>query len=188
MKKFKKIKKKPLIFIISLFLITVIGGTFAYYYTDIVIPNRFKTMTYDVAIEEEFYDDWGTKKVFFVNKEDEGVPVVIRYNFNEIWTDTNDNPLEAAANIVTKNWIVNNNTSLIPPGTYYNDGWYYLPVVLEGGESVQVLDSVTLIDNSYLSNNYQLIFNYEAIQANEEAINSLWNKNATIEGSEITWS
>ena len=150
-------------------------------------------MTYDVAIEEEFYDTWGTKKVYFVNKEDEGVPVVIRYNYNEYWTGANDVVLQGPSTMVIKNWFVDNNTSLIPPGTYYNDGWYYLPVVLNGGESVQVLDSVNVTDsttfnNNYSGYNYHLVFNYEAIQANVDAISSLWGKTATIEGSVVTWN
>ena len=44
------IKKKPLFFILLLLLLIGIGGTFAYYYTEIVVPNNFKTMTYNVAI------------------------------------------------------------------------------------------------------------------------------------------
>ena len=49
--KFKKLKKKPLIFLLALIAIGVVGTTFAYYYTEIAIPNQFRTMTYNVTIE-----------------------------------------------------------------------------------------------------------------------------------------
>ena len=63
----RKIKKKPLVFIILLLVMVFIGTTFALFYSNVVIPNQFKTRIYDVKIEEEFYDTWGTKKVSFVN-------------------------------------------------------------------------------------------------------------------------
>ena len=64
----KKIKKKPLVFLLIIPFIGIIAGTFAYYYSEISISNEFKTMTYNVQIEEEFNNTWGTKKVNFVNK------------------------------------------------------------------------------------------------------------------------
>ena len=83
--KFRKIKKKPLIFLLVLCLLGIVGTTFAYYYTEIAIPNQFKAMTYNVTIEEEFNDTWGTKKVSFVNNEETNTPVVLRINYNELW-------------------------------------------------------------------------------------------------------
>ena len=90
MKKKKKIKlnKKPLIFLGAFLLIGIIGGTFAYYYTEVVIPNEFKAMKYNVGLREEFAGDWGTKKVYIENKEEKGTPVVLRLNYNEVWKKT----------------------------------------------------------------------------------------------------
>ena len=65
--KLKKINKKPLIFILIVLVLTIVGGTYAYYYSEVILPNEFKTMTYNVTIEEEFNNTWGTKKVRFVN-------------------------------------------------------------------------------------------------------------------------
>ena len=108
--KLKKIKKKPLIFLLALIIVGVVGTTFAYYYTEVSFPNQFRTMTYNVTIEEEFNDTWGTKKVSFVNKEETNTPVVLRINYNELWRkevsgvklslDNNVN----GENVVTKNW------------------------------------------------------------------------------------
>ena len=119
--KFKKLKKKPLIFLLALIVIGVVGTTFAYYYTEIAIPNQFRAMTYNVTIEEEFNDTWGTKKVSFVNKEETNTPVVLRINYNELWRkevngvklslDNNVN----GENVVTKNWTT----------AFTNDFWSY---------------------------------------------------------------
>ena len=197
--KYKKIKKKPLFFLLALFLLGIVGTTIAYYYTEIVIPNQFKTMTYNVTIEEEFNDNWGTKKVSFVNNEVTNAPVVLRINYNEEWRkeingvkvslDNNVN----GENVVTKNWTTVFTNDFIDGG----DGWYYYKKTLNAEESVQVLDSISLKEslistspyyNDYKSYTYELDFNFEAIQANSSAISEIWGKNATITGGDVTWA
>lgn len=197
--KFRKIKKKPLIFLLALFLLGIVGTTFAYYYTEIAIPNQFKAMTYNVTIEEEFNDTWGTKKVSFVNNEETNTPVVLRINYNEEWRkeisgvkvslDNNVN----GENVVTKNWTTAFTNDFIDGG----DGWYYYKKTLNAEESVQVLESITLKEslistspyyNDYKTYTYELDFNFEAIQANSSAISEIWGKNATITGGNVTWA
>ena len=197
--KLKKIKKKPLIFLLALIAIGVVGTTFAYYYTEIAIPNQFRTMTYNVTIEEEFNDTWGTKKVSFVNKEETNTPVVLRINYNELWRkevngvklslDNNVN----GENVVTKNWTSTFTSDFIAGG----DGWYYYKKTLNAEESVQVLNSISLKEdlistspyyNDYKSYTYELDFNFEAIQASSSAISEIWGKTATISGSNVTWA
>lgn len=197
--KVEKLKKKPLIFLLTLFIIGVVGTTFAYYYTEISIPNRFRTMTYNVTIEEEFNDTWGTKKVSFVNNEETNTPVVLRINYNELWRkevsgvklslDNNVN----GTNVVTKNWTTAFTNDFIDGG----DGWYYYKKTLDAKESVQVLDSISLNEslistspyyNDYKSYTYELDFNFEAIQASSNAISEIWGKTATISGGNVTWA
>lgn len=197
--KFRKIKKKPLIFLLVLCLLGIVGTTFAYYYTEIAIPNQFKAMTYNVTIEEEFNDTWGTKKVSFVNNEETNAPVVLRINYNEAWRkeingvnvslDNNVN----GVNVVTKNWTTAFTTDFVDGG----DGWYYYKKTLDAEESVQVLNSISLNEslistspyyNDYKTYTYELDFNFEAIQANSSAISEIWGKNATITGGNVTWS
>lgn len=197
--KFRKIKKKPLIFLLVLCLLGIVGTTFAYYYTEIAIPNQFKAMTYNVTIEEEFNDTWGTKKVSFVNNEETNTPVVLRINYNELWRkevngvklslDNNVN----GTNVVTKNWTTAFTNDFVDGG----DGWYYYKKTLNAEESVQVLNSISLNEslistspyyNDYKTYTYELDFNFEAIQANSSAISGIWGKNATITGGDVTWS
>ena len=197
--KFRKIKKKPLIFLLVLCLLGIVGTTFAYYYTEIAIPNQFKAMTYNVTIEEEFNDTWGTKKVSFVNNEETNTPVVLRINYNELWRkevngvklslDNNVN----GVNVVTKNWTTAFTNDFVDGG----DGWYYYKKTLNAEESVQVLNSISLNEslistspyyNDYKTYTYELDFNFEAIQANSSAISEIWGKNATITGGNVTWA
>ena len=197
--KFKKIKKKPLFFLLLLLALGIVGTTFAYYYTEIAIPNQFRAMTYNVTIEEEFNNTWGTKKVSFVNNEETNTPVVLRINYNELWRkevngvklslDNNVN----GTNVVTKNWTTAFTNDFIDGG----DGWYYYKKTLAAEASVQVLDSIALNEslistspyyNDYKSYTYELDFNFEAIQASSSAISEIWGRTATISGGNVTWT
>lgn len=196
--KTSKIKKKPLIFILLLLLTVAVGSTFAYYYNEVIIPNKFKAMTYSVAIEEVFNGTWGTKEVSIVNKEATNTPVVLRVSYNELWINNVDGSNVSLNNklnrqdVVTKNWT-NNFVNDFVKG---DDGWYYYKKVLNAEEKVKILDSIELneelIRNSldydkYKNNTYELDFNVESIQANEEAIESIWGKVVNISGNEVTW-
>ena len=191
--------KKPLVFILALVLVTAIGTTFAYYYTEVTIPNQFKTMTYNVVVSEVFNNTWGTKEVTFTNGEQSNSPVVLRINYNEFWRkeinnvklslDNNVN----GENVVEKNWTTAFENDFVDGG----DGWYYYTKVLGGQESVKVLDSIALKENviltsprynDYKTYTYELDFNFEAIQADVNAISDIWNKTATINGGNVTWA
>ena len=197
--KLKKINKKPLIFILIVLVLTIVGGTYAYYYSEVILPNEFKTMTYNVTIEEEFNNTWGTKKVRFVNNEETNTPVVLRINYNEKWRKEVDGVLLSldnnvnGENVVQKTWTSAFTNDFIDGG----DGWYYYKKVLNAEESVQVLESISLKEslistspyyNDYKNYTYELDFNFEAIQASSSAVSNIWNKNVTINGGDITWS
>lgn len=196
--KLKNIKRKPLIFLLGILVLGIVGGTFAYYYSEIAISNEFKTLTYNVQIEEEFNKTWGTKKVSFVNKEATNTPVVLRINYNESWRkEVNGTKLSLDNNVngenaVTKNWT----TAFTNDFVLGDDGWYYYKKTLNAKKSVQVLESITLNEDlistspyydEYKDYDYELDFNFEAIQANTDAISEIWNKKATISGGNVTW-
>lgn len=197
MKKFIT-EKKPLFFILLLLVVVGIGGTFAYYYTEVIIPNQFKTLTYNVTVEDEFYDDWGVKKVFFVNKEETNTPVVLRINFNESWrrevdgiTLSLDNNVNGE-NVVLKEWTDAFTNDFIKG----DDGWYYYKKVLDSSERVQVLESISLNEELILTSpyyedykvfDYELSFNFEAIQASSGAVSDIWNRSVSISGDAVTW-
>lgn len=190
MNKYKKIK--PIIFISLGLLIFIIGITYAYFYSRNIFENKFKTSAYDVELSEEFKNDWGTKKVNIINKDT--TPVVIRVNYNEIWSEkdfdnlndnfdtttscrilsNNDNTkkytlsnLLNGEEVVTKNW-----TSTWNNFSKGNDGWYYYNKVLDSNTSIQILESISLREDLLADSNcYEDYNNYEyELSFNYEAI------------------
>lgn len=95
MNKLKKIK--PIYFIIFAFIIFIVGVTSAYIYVNSTFQNKFKTSAYDIELKEEFDNDWGTKRVNIINHD--STPVVLRINYNELWTEKNP----AQGNLLTGN-------------------------------------------------------------------------------------
>jgi len=189
----KKILKNKKIVILILFLLVGVGATAAYYANKVSIENTFKTATYNVTLEEEFYSKWGTKKVSIINKKDTNTPVVLRVSYIEVWSKTVDSTLYTLSNtvngenVVTKEWTDAWTNDFIDGG----DGWYYYTKTLNGGESVQILSSIakntSVITSEYDSYDYYLTFDYEAVQASSDAVNEAWGKTPTINGDNVTW-
>lgn len=193
----KIIRKKTLILLFVLLLVVVIGGTFSFFKSDFNIADSFKTLTFDVNLTEEFYDDWGTKKVTITNNEETNTPIILRINYNELWLNKDDDNLYLLSNkingqdVVTKNW-----TGTFLNDFVYDDGWYYYKKLLNAQDSIQILESINLNNDiissspyfeDYTNYKYQLVFNYEVIQADQKAVKDIWGKDITISGNNITW-
>ena len=190
-----KNNKKVIIALLSLLTIGIVGVTAAVVYFKSELENKFNTSAYNIAIEEEFYDDWGTKKVSIVNHD--STPVVIRVAYIETWSDNNDAVSLQLSNkingidVVTKAWTDSWKNDFI----LNEDGWYYYKKVLTENEAVQILESINLnkeVADTSLENynlyDYELDFRYEAIQATTDAIKEIWGFDVTINGGEITWN
>lgn len=190
-----KNNKKVIIALLSLLTIGIVGVTAAVVYFKSELENKFNTSAYNIAIEEEFYDDWGTKKVSIVNHD--ATPVVIRVAYIETWSDNNDDVSLQLSNkingidVVTKAWTDSWKNDFI----LNEDGWYYYKKVLTESEAVQILESINLnkeVADTSLENynlyDYELDFRYEAIQATTDAVKEIWGFAVTINGGEITWN
>ena len=190
-----KNNKKVIIALLSLLTIGIVGVTAAVVYFKSELENKFNTSAYNIAIEEEFYDDWGTKKVSIVNHD--ATPVVIRVAYIETWSDNNDDVSLQLSNkingidVVTKAWTDSWKNDFI----LNEDGWYYYKKVLTESEAVQILESINLnkeVADTSLENynlyDYELDFRYEAIQATTDAVKEIWGLDVTINGGEITWN
>jgi len=195
----KKIKK---LFIgtISLLFIGMIGVTLAIMSSNGYFENIFHSAEYGVNIEEEFYNDWGTKKVSFINNNNS--PIIIRVSYNELWstTDEEDNTFTVLNNkangidTVNKVWT----DAWVNDFVDGHDGWYYYKKVLHNTERVQVLSEIQLNEEAltssgdletYKNANYELDFNFESVQADSKAVKSLWGKTVTIDSDgNITWN
>ena len=194
----RKLKTKPLI-LLAIFTIAIIGGTIAYFYQNINIPNQFKTMTYNINLTEEFNNDWGTKNVYITNNESSSTPVVLRISYNEIWSKTVNNNVSTLSNTINGNNLVNKEWTSTFTNDFIDgsDGWYYYKLVLNPNETIQILKSIALntnlIENTeyyndYREYNYNLIFNYEVIEAKTTTISEIWGKNASINNQSVTWT
>ena len=192
-----KEKRKFIVGISSLLFIGIIGFTFAIFNSQAVFENIFKTSKYDVGIDEEFYNEWGTKKVSFVNND--STPVIIRIAYTEDWSIEEAGVITLlstkidGADVVTKNWTDAWKNDFVDG----HDGWYYYKKVLGANSSVQVLESIELNEeliknlpdySKYLGNDYKLNFNFESIQATEKAVKNTWNKNITLNGDIVNWN
>ncbi len=195
LRKLRKIKKKPLFFLLALLVIGTVGGTIAFFTSSVTYANIFQVSKYNVVIEEKFNNEFGTKEVNFVNQSK--ASSVIRINYNEFWSRVVGedkiilNNLVAGTNLVTKSWT----TAFLNDFTY-RDGWYYYNKVLKENSSVQVLTAISLneallttndLKEEYHNADYELDFNLESVQASTQAIKSVWNRNATITGDDVSW-
>ena len=179
-------KKKNIIFLVLLLLLTLVGTTYAYFTYSESFDNKFNIKDFDVVIEENFDPtarDVVTKEVFVVNKED--VPAIVRLSYNEnVDFDYENTYRDLFSNLdsdyVTKNW-----TQEFYDDWYFYEGWYYYTKVLTAGESVQILES---LERNSCMELYELDFNIEAVQATSDAVLELWGKNVTInENGTLVW-
>lgn len=191
-------KKKIYILLLVTIFICGIRIVFALYRANTNLPNQFKAMTYNIVLEEEFYDTWGTKKIKLTNRDTTNTPVVLRVRFNELWSKTIqgqfltlDNNVNGV-NVVQKNWT----SAFLNDFVLDTDGWYYYKKTLDPEVSVQLLNSISLREdviltspyyNEYHDYDYELSINYEAIQATPSAIHDIWGKTVTISGGNVTW-
>ena len=193
-----KIKKKSLIFILLLLLVVCVGSTYAVFYTQFAVPNKFDIMLYDVKVEDDFNGSWGVRSVKFTNNDSSNTPIVLRISYNEIWNDKiNDsivtlNNYVNGENVVEKEWT----DTFLNDFVLADDGWYYYKKVLSPQESVQVLKSVNLKNdliskstnyNKYKNYDYDLSFNYEAISADDSVVKDVWDKSVTIKDGVCEW-
>ena len=190
----KKISKNFLI-ICGIFLLMGIVGVSAIYISNVSLVNSFKTLTYKVDVLEEFYNDWGTKKIKVVNSEETNADVVLRVTFNESFTKDNDilsNEINGEE-VVEKEYA----NDFLTHFSKDQDGWYYYDKVLKAKDSVEIINSINLKEDlirtsedyeKYKTYHYELGFQYETIQATEKAIKEIWGKNATITEGEIAFN
>ena len=198
MKNILKIKDyKPLVFILAIAFIISIGTTFAYYYSEYVIPNKFKAMTYNVVLNTTF-DGWTTNKVSISNNEQTNTAVVLRLNYNETWSKNENGALLLLSNmkngqdVVVKSWTDTFRNNFV----LQTDGWYYYKKTLQPQTTIEILNSLYIDTNivspdnpndDYNNYDYNIGFNIEAIQATTKAVKSIWGKDIVISGDDITW-
>lgn len=194
-----KEKLKPIITLLIIVSMSIIGITIAFFTSSTYFENKFQASVYNVSIEEEFYNDWGTKKVNFINKD--STPVVIRVSYSELWHLKNEDSSKVTKklsnkinnqDVVEKQWTTSWDSFI-----QGDDGWYYYPRVLQEGDNLQILESITLNTdlikdltsyNDYSTSKYELDFSFESIQATKKAIKDLWGFEVDIKENTVNWN
>lgn len=150
----KQKNNKKVLALASLSLVTVLGGTLAYFNTNSNIVNTFKSAIYQNRIEEIFESptNWtpGTtteKKVSVTNTGN--TDMAVRATFTEKWTNANGEDLSLENNgekvaIINFNegWNLDNSD-----GYYYYGSKSNLTKLEPNNTSTSFLDSVTFNEN-----------------------------------------
>lgn len=139
-------KKKTLVAIALMFLIIVIGATFAVFMSTADYNNDFNLGNYNIVTKEIFTspDNWApgdTIPKVLTAKNEGTIPASVRMSYTEEWTDQDGNVVNMPAGTA----IINFTT---PSNWTENNGYYYYNNVLEtGDESSSLIESVTLNPN-----------------------------------------
>lgn len=167
-------KKRNVIAICALLIVTIVAGTFAYWNQTSTIDNPFDTGKYGTTLTEDFEpsegEDWQpgvdvNKDTYVVNTGDQDL--IVRIKLDEKWTykgaeeayktntaasyDVYNVYQESETDGLTENdkTVVEKKFSDSANWIDGGDGWFYYAVNLAGGEtSDKWLDSVELIDNA----------------------------------------
>ena len=149
MKKEKNTKKKLLI-VSGMSLLTVLGGTLAYFRTTTDIENIFKTGKYEHQIVEEFTSptNWtpGTTTKKEVKVTNTGnVDMAVRASYTESWKDANGNDLALTTpgNVQIALINFNNDWSKDDDGYYYYGRKDNLTKLAAGETSTSFISGVT---------------------------------------------
>ena len=201
MKYFELIKKatnNKVQFVISIMAIIAMIMVVVTFYNEETVATRYGNMVYNVVLEKKAGNTWDNTEFFIKNKEDNDKNVVLRVNYNEVWskeidkeTYTLDNNINGE-NVVDKTWTL----EFISGFREYKDGWYYYDQILKPQEQIRILRKLNLKEdlieespykNDYLEYDYDLIFNYEVIDADEDLIKEIWGRDVKFEKNRVLW-
>ena len=145
-------KKKSLVALVAVFLVVVIGVTFAYFNSNAIFENQFNLGNYNVVTQEIFTspDDWSpgdTTPKTLIATNNGTITAAVRVSMEEEWTDSNDDEIDSS--LIPNNAVILNYTS---PSQWTKVGdYYYYNYSLGAGESTtSLIESVTL--NPVLNN------------------------------------
>jgi len=162
----KNNKKMPIIAITALAIIGIVGGTIAYFTSESIFPNIFKTKKVEMEYTEEFTPpdptdpnspEWKPNatidKVVEV-KNTSDIPLAVRISYTEEWVAADGTKLPntfekegATQRVVILNGI--DTTKWIKVGTEDNvkgepvNTWYYYNKVIKKNETAKFMDYVT---------------------------------------------
>ena len=140
-----KVKKKPLLAIVLLIMITVIGFTIAYFTSSASFENVFNTGTYKVITTEVFESpsNWkpGEEIPKTITTTNEGtIPAAVRVSYTEKWEDKNGTDITSTIDEGTAIINLDNTSEWTKQGNYY----YYNYILNPNETTSSFIKSVTL--------------------------------------------
>jgi len=193
MKRIKQNKSKRYLLITPVLALAVVGAgvwlAYALSYNNTDVVNEIPVGGGAVQIVDDSDPGFGKKEVSFVNSDANGIPMLLRIGYSEMWRSSNDAIISSVYNgnnVVSKTWTSAFTNDFVDG----NDGWYYYKKLLNPSDSVKVITAISLNEPSYAAYDYDLSFRYEAIQADVNAATELWAKTATIDSATgaVTWA
>lgn len=185
------------------YLVTAVGGIYAWSKLSASVTNNIKTPTVDTEVVEKFdkdstvdWFDQVEKEVQFKNTGT--APVFLRVSYAEFWKDADG---KVISGLVDGNEVVNKNWTEAWQNDWFDggDGWYYYKKVLPANEmTAKVLTSLKFDSNYaeiYQTADYTLKFVSEAVQysdddsVNHRAVQANFGRDfKVISNNVITWN
>lgn len=146
--------KKKLLFVLGISVLTILGGTLAYFTTSDTIKNIFNTSKYETQIVENFEspDNWtpGTttrKNIVVTNKGT--IDMAVRASYTEKWESANERelPLKDENNNVVSIINFNNGWEKNEDGFYYYGSKDNLTKLTPNETSTSFISGVTFNEN-----------------------------------------
>lgn len=166
-------KKKGLVIVGAMSVLTILGGTLAYFTTTTNVANKFKSGLYQNEIIENFESptNWTpgtvTNKEIFV-KNTGNIPMAVRASYTEKWVSANGDELSLKD-------LDNNQIAIIDFGNDWvkdKDGYYYY-----GSK-----DNKTLLDTNKITTSF-----INSVKFNEKVKASL-KENVSEDGKTVTYT
>ena len=193
--------KFRVLLLVGLAFALVIGSTVTYFANSNSLPNPFQTNKAEVVVMEQFdpSDKWvpgeqKKKEVWFENDGEQDM--LLRFQPQISWKDLKGGGLPAQ---IPDDAVTLDYSQVMPGGTNVQwvliDGWYYYNKVFHAGESTeQVLKSVTfsktLTNDGHDGTDYSNVqcdvaIKGETVQADAQAAQSIWGRQALISGDDV---
>ncbi len=171
--------------VVSLAALFVVGGTMAWFtHTAEPVINTFTAGTVEIEIVDEYTEvtnwnpgDTTDKKVSVKSLGTKGA--YVRVSLTPVWGSMVEDEFAPDQELSTENVVLNVNTGE-DDDWMLSDGWYYYKKILPAGEETSLLlNSVTLVGestgNEYQGKILQIIVEAEAVQASNDAYQSVWS-------------
>ena len=194
----KKSTNNKVLLVISLLAVIAIMTVVVTFYNDQTFASRYANKIYNVVLEKKAGNKWEDTEFSIKNNESKGKEVVLRVNYNEIWSKVDNNDTYTIDNNVNGENVVEKTWTLEFLSGFHEseDGWYYYNKTLKPNETIRILRKLQLKEDlietspykeDYQTYDYDITFNYEVLEADKELVKEVWNRDVRFEKDRVIW-